>query len=71
MPLLKFHLYKGRSPEEIGLLLDAAHEAMVLSFGVPTGDRYQVVSEYDEPHRVFRRPFGISCAAVAGSSSMV
>lgn len=50
MPLLKFHLYKGRSTEEIGLLLDAAHEAMVLSFGVPTGDRYQVVSEYEPSH---------------------
>ncbi|CAN7580255.1 tautomerase family protein [Pararhizobium sp. LjRoot235] len=50
MPLLKFHLYKGRSPEELGLLLDAAHEAMVLSFEVPTGDRYQVVSEHEPSH---------------------
>lgn len=50
MPLVKFHLYKGRSPEELGLLLDAAHESMVLSFGVPIGDRYQVVSEYEPSH---------------------
>ncbi|TCV69341.1 tautomerase family protein [Neorhizobium sp. S3-V5DH] len=49
MPLLKFHLYKTRSPEEVKLLLDVAHEAMVRSFGVPQDDRYQLVSEYHHP----------------------
>jgi hypothetical protein len=49
MPLLKFHLYKGRSTDEVGLLLDAAHDAMVQSFEVPPADRYQVVSEYEHP----------------------
>lgn len=49
MPLLKFHLYKGRSEQEVSLLLDAAHEAMVQSFEVPKEDRYQVVSEYQHP----------------------
>jgi hypothetical protein len=46
MPLLKFHIYKGRSAEDVSLLLDAAHDAMVRSFDVPKADRYQVVSEY-------------------------
>lgn len=49
MPLLKFHLHQGRSADEVGLLLDAAHEAMVQSFDVPKADRYQVVSEYQHP----------------------
>ena len=49
MPLLKFHIYKGRSEQEVERLLDAAHDAMVQSFEVPAGDRYQVVSEYRHP----------------------
>lgn len=49
MPLLKFHLYEGRSVDEVALLLDAAHDAMVRSFGVPQGDRYQIVSQYQHP----------------------
>ena len=27
-------------------MLDAAHEAMLEAFGVPPGDRYQIVSEH-------------------------
>ncbi|AVA24484.1 MULTISPECIES: tautomerase family protein [unclassified Rhizobium] len=50
MPLLKFHLLKGRTADEVALLLDAAHDAMVQSFGVPRDDRYQVVSEYQHPY---------------------
>ncbi|MGG6898650.1 tautomerase family protein [Rhizobium sp. BR 315] len=50
MPLLKFHLYKGRSADEVSLLLDAAHKAMVHSFNVPKADRYQIVSEYQYPY---------------------
>lgn len=50
MPLLKFHLVKGRTAAEIDTLLDAAHDAMVASFGVPERDRYQVLSEHEPSH---------------------
>lgn len=50
MPLLKFHLVKGRTAAEIDTLLDAAHDAMVASFGVPERDRYQVLSEHESSH---------------------
>lgn len=43
MPLLYVDLIEGRSPSEIQALLDAAHDAVVDAFGVPPGDRYQVV----------------------------
>ncbi|ARW10823.1 tautomerase family protein [Acetobacter ascendens] len=52
MPLLHFHLVKGRNPEEIRTLLDAAHEAMLAAFKVPERDRYQIVSEHDANHMV-------------------
>ncbi|QFY63505.1 tautomerase family protein (plasmid) [Rhizobium grahamii] len=46
MPLLKFHIYEGRSDEEIATLLDTSHAAMVRSFGVPNRDRYQLVTQH-------------------------
>ncbi|PXW48895.1 malonate semialdehyde decarboxylase [Erwinia sp. AG740] len=46
MPLLKFDLIEGRSDEQIRTLLDAAHEAMVQAFQVPSSDRYQVVTQH-------------------------
>lgn len=50
MPLMKFHLVKGRSAEEIDRLLDVAHRAMVSSFKVPERDRYQILTEHEPSH---------------------
>ena len=50
MPLMKFHVYKGRQPQEIDRLLDSAHKAMVRSFHVPERDRYQILNEHDPAH---------------------
>ena len=47
MPLLKFHMIRGRSQAEIATLLDAAHEAVLEAFQVPEADRYQIVFEHD------------------------
>ena len=47
MPLMKFHILKGRSAEEIERLLDVAHRAMVSSFKVPERDRYQILTELE------------------------
>ncbi|GBQ11425.1 tautomerase family protein [Swaminathania salitolerans] len=52
MPLLHFHVYEGRSEDEIRTLLDAAHEAMLEVFKVPRGDRYQLVSEHRKSHMI-------------------
>ncbi|WP_429951030.1 tautomerase family protein [Enterococcus sp. AZ101] len=46
MPLLKFDLVEGRSQEEIQTILDIAHSAVLASFDVPTGDRYQIVTQH-------------------------
>jgi phenylpyruvate tautomerase PptA (4-oxalocrotonate tautomerase family) len=43
MPLLYVDLIEGRAPADIRTLLDAIHDAVVEAFGVPPGDRYQVV----------------------------
>ncbi|KAB0675512.1 tautomerase family protein [Aureimonas leprariae] len=50
MPLMKFHVLRGRSAAETDRLLDAAHDAMVESFRVPPRDRYQVLNEHEPSH---------------------
>lgn len=52
MPLLRFDLVEGRSPEELQALLDAAHNAMLDALQVPPGDRYQIVHEHPAAHLV-------------------
>jgi phenylpyruvate tautomerase PptA (4-oxalocrotonate tautomerase family) len=51
MPLLQFHVFEGRSDEELAALLDAAHRAVLDTFHVPMRDRYQIVHEH-KPSRV-------------------
>ncbi|TDL31176.1 tautomerase family protein [Jeotgalibacillus sp. S-D1] len=46
MPLLKFHLYEGKSEKEIKNILDVTHEITVKTFEVPQRDRYQLVHEH-------------------------
>ncbi|WP_375178591.1 tautomerase family protein [Enterococcus rotai] len=46
MPLLKFDLVEGRSKEEIQTILDVTHSVVLASFDVPTGDRYQIVTQH-------------------------
>ncbi|EGH05187.1 4-oxalocrotonate tautomerase, partial [Pseudomonas amygdali pv. aesculi str. 0893_23] len=46
MPLLKIDVIEGRSDQEIEMLLDTIHEAMVNAFQVPERDRYQVLNEH-------------------------
>ncbi len=50
MPLVIFDIVKGRSVDQIAAMLDAAHAAMLESFGVPARDRYQIVNEHEASH---------------------
>ncbi len=50
MPLVRFDLIEGRSPQEITTLLDAAHRALVTAFSIPERDRYQIVHEHPASH---------------------
>jgi hypothetical protein len=52
MPLLRFDLIEGRTPDELQALLDAAHRAMLAAFKVPERDRYQIVTEHKRGHMI-------------------
>ncbi|MBX5161517.1 tautomerase family protein [Rhizobium sp. NZLR8] len=47
MPLVKIHILKGRSPQEVDVLLDTIHDVVVETFGVPRRDRYQILQEHE------------------------
>jgi hypothetical protein len=58
MPLLRFDLIQGRTDDEIKMLLDAAHRAVLAAFEVPERDRYQIVSEHP-PSRMIVEDTGL------------
>ncbi|EPH59395.1 tautomerase enzyme [Enterococcus faecium 13.SD.W.09] len=58
MPLLKIDLVKGKSPEDIKVLLDCLHEAVLTAFIVPKGDRYQIVTQH-EPYEMILEDTGL------------
>jgi hypothetical protein len=50
VPLIRIDAIRGRSPEQVKALLDAAHRAMLSAFKVPERDRYQVYEEHPPEH---------------------
>ena len=51
MPFIQFHVFEGRSDQELTALLDATHRVVLDAFHVPERDRYQIVHEH-KPSRV-------------------
>ena len=50
MPLMKIHVIKGRSSDQLKRLLDTVHDVMVSAFKVPQRDLYQILSEHEASH---------------------
>jgi hypothetical protein len=50
MPLLRFDIFEGRSPDQLKALLNATHSALVAAFRIPERDRYQIVHEHPATH---------------------
>lgn len=46
MPLVKTSLPKGRTPEEIKILVQAIHAGLVQALGIPQKDFFQTVTEH-------------------------
>jgi hypothetical protein len=50
MPLLRFDILEGRSPDQLNALLNATHNALIAAFQIPERDRYQIVHEHPASH---------------------
>jgi len=53
MPLVRISVLKGRPPELRRALGDAVHRALVETIGVPTADRFQVLTEHEPGDLVY------------------
>ena len=54
MPLLKIDVVAGRTEDELTLLLDTIHDAMVEAFEVPVRDRYQILNEHTQSRLIIQ-----------------
>jgi phenylpyruvate tautomerase PptA (4-oxalocrotonate tautomerase family) len=46
MPLVRFDLATGRTPETVRAIADATHRAIVDVYGIPERDRFQIITEH-------------------------
>jgi phenylpyruvate tautomerase PptA (4-oxalocrotonate tautomerase family) len=51
MPLVRISLQKGRSPAQLRAIADTIHQALVDTYSVPPGDRFQII-EQREPTEI-------------------
>lgn len=46
MPLIRIDVVEGRSQQELNMLKETIHRAMVIAFEVPERDRYQILTQH-------------------------
>lgn len=52
MPVVDITMVRGRTPEQIREIADAAHAALVATYEIPVADRFQVIHQC-EPYEFF------------------
>jgi phenylpyruvate tautomerase PptA (4-oxalocrotonate tautomerase family) len=57
MPVVDIAVLRGRTPEQLVLIADSVHDALVQQFGVPADDRFQVIHQHDRHELIFDRTF--------------
>ncbi|MEV5171106.1 tautomerase family protein [Streptomyces flaveolus] len=50
MPLVRIDLIRGRRPDDIRAIADAAHRALVDVLDIHERDRFQIITEHDADH---------------------
>lgn len=46
MPLVRIDLWNGVAPERRQQIADVVHDALVVTFGIPERDRFQIMTEH-------------------------
>jgi 4-oxalocrotonate tautomerase len=58
MPLVKFYLRKGTTPEFRRSLCSEVHQALVSQANVPADDQFQIINELDDESLVANATYG-------------
>jgi phenylpyruvate tautomerase PptA (4-oxalocrotonate tautomerase family) len=53
MPLVQISLLKGKSPDYIRALSDGIHRALVETYNVPVGDRFQLIHQHERNELIY------------------
>jgi phenylpyruvate tautomerase PptA (4-oxalocrotonate tautomerase family) len=53
MPLVRISLLKGKSREHIRAISEGVHQAMVETYNVPAGDRFQLIHQHERDEFVY------------------
>lgn len=59
MPLFRIDMFEGRSDKDLRKLLDVLHACATEAFGLPAGDRFQIVNEH-KPGRMILEDVGLN-----------
>ena len=46
MPLVRIELIEGRTAQEVQVLADTVHEALMAEFAAPQNDRLQIIQQH-------------------------
>jgi len=58
MPLVRITLRKGKTPEVLGEMSNAVHDALVATANVPADDRFHVIEEVEHDRLVAHPTYG-------------
>jgi phenylpyruvate tautomerase PptA (4-oxalocrotonate tautomerase family) len=57
MPLVRIDLDESRDPQQRKAISNGIHEAMISAFGIPSGDRFQIITPHPADELVFDPAF--------------
>jgi phenylpyruvate tautomerase PptA (4-oxalocrotonate tautomerase family) len=57
MPLVRISLRRGKTREHRQAIADGIHRALVDVIGIPPKDRFQLITEHDDEHRLYDRDY--------------
>lgn len=57
MPIVRVSLLRGRSPVYLSAVSNAIHETLMEVYGVPSGDKFQMIHQHDPGELVFDQNF--------------
>jgi phenylpyruvate tautomerase PptA (4-oxalocrotonate tautomerase family) len=57
MPLVRIDLDESRDPQQRKAISNGIHEAMISAFGIPPGDRFQIITPHPADELVFDPAF--------------
>jgi phenylpyruvate tautomerase PptA (4-oxalocrotonate tautomerase family) len=57
MPLVRISLLKGKSPDQIRMMADGIHRALVDTYNVPEKDRFQIIEQRNPGEIIYDKDY--------------